>query len=183
MASVRTGRSATKMLRPTTIGSSATSALPACGKAMTSCPMASFFRRWRCPAANGRCAISVKRKFGRTLTLGRTANLTKPINGRQACHYCGPCERGCIAHAYFNSAFTTLKDALATGKCDLITNARVFKVLMDPRKPRHRYTVRRYAEQRTSRSKCARSDSRRVGARIYAYVAELFNARLFERAG
>ena len=37
----------------------------------------------------------VKAKFGRTVTLGRTANLTKPINGRQACHYCGPCERGC----------------------------------------------------------------------------------------
>jgi choline dehydrogenase-like flavoprotein len=73
-----------------------------------------------------------KKKFGRTLTLGRSANLTEAINGRQACHYCGPCERGCISHSYFNSAFTTLKDALATGKCDLITNARVFKVLMDP---------------------------------------------------
>ena len=71
-----------------------------------------------------------KEKFGRTLTLGRSANLTKPINGRQACHYCGPCERGCIAHAYFNSSFTTLKDALATGKCSLITNARAYKVLL-----------------------------------------------------
>ena len=71
-----------------------------------------------------------KEKFGRTLTLGRSANLTKPINGRRACHYCGPCERGCIAHAYFNSSFTTLKDALATGKCSLITNARAYKVLL-----------------------------------------------------
>lgn len=73
----------------------------------------------------------VAKRFGRTLTLGRAANLTTPLNGRQPCHYCGPCERGCISHAYFNSAFTTMKDALATGKCDLITNARVFKVLMD----------------------------------------------------
>ncbi len=72
----------------------------------------------------------VKQKWGRTLTLGRSANLTKPINGRQACHYCGPCERGCIAHAYFNSSFTTLKAALATGKCDLIPNARAYQVLM-----------------------------------------------------
>jgi choline dehydrogenase-like flavoprotein len=53
------------------------------------------------------------------------------LNGRQACHYCGPCEQGCIAHAYFNSSFTTLKDALATGKCDLIPNARAYKVLMN----------------------------------------------------
>ncbi len=73
----------------------------------------------------------LKTKFGRTFTLGRSANLTKPLNGRQACHYCGPCERGCIAHAYFNSSFTTLKDALATGKCDLVTNARAFKVVMN----------------------------------------------------
>jgi choline dehydrogenase-like flavoprotein len=73
----------------------------------------------------------VAKRYGRTLTLGRSANLTKPLNGRQACHYCGPCERGCISHSYFNSSFTTLKDALATGKCELLTNARVFKVLMD----------------------------------------------------
>ncbi len=74
----------------------------------------------------------LKEKYGRTLTLGRAANLTKGINGRQPCHYCGPCERGCVAHAYFNSSFTTLKDALQTGKCDLIPNARAYKVSMDP---------------------------------------------------
>lgn len=72
-----------------------------------------------------------KQKFNRTMTQGRSANLTKAINGRQACHYCGPCERGCITHSYFNSSFTTLKDATATGKCDLIVNAMAFKVLMD----------------------------------------------------
>jgi choline dehydrogenase-like flavoprotein len=72
-----------------------------------------------------------KQKFGRTLTLGRSANLTVPLNGRQACHYCGPCERGCVAHAYFNSSFTTLKDALGTGNCELITNARAAQVLMN----------------------------------------------------
>ncbi len=45
----------------------------------------------------------VKEKLGWTVTLGRSANLTKPINGRAACHYCGPCERGCVTHSYFNS--------------------------------------------------------------------------------
>jgi choline dehydrogenase-like flavoprotein len=73
-----------------------------------------------------------KQRFGRTMTLGRSANLTRPLNGRMACHYCGPCERGCITHSYFNSSFTTLKDALATGKCDLVTNAMAYKVLMNP---------------------------------------------------
>ena len=74
---------------------------------------------------------SIKSKFGRTLTMGRLANLTKPINGRQACHFCGPCERGCVTHSYFNSAFTTVADALKTGKCTHIPNAMVYQVLMD----------------------------------------------------
>jgi choline dehydrogenase-like flavoprotein len=74
---------------------------------------------------------AIKTKFGRTLTMGRLANLTKPINGRQACHYCGPCERGCVTHSYFNSAFTTVADAIKTGKCTHIPNAMVYQVLMD----------------------------------------------------
>ncbi|HEY6554065.1 MAG TPA: GMC family oxidoreductase [Vicinamibacteria bacterium] len=78
----------------------------------------------------------VKDKLGWTVTLGRAANITKPINGRQACHYCGPCEQGCVTKSYFNSAFTTVADALATGNCTLIPNAMAYKVLMDPAKNR-----------------------------------------------
>ena len=78
----------------------------------------------------------VKDKLGYTVTIGRTANLSKPINGRAACHYCGPCEQGCVTHSYFNSAFTTVADAVKTGKATLITNAMVYKVLMDPEKNR-----------------------------------------------
>ncbi len=74
----------------------------------------------------------VKKTFGYTLTQGRTANLTRPLNGRQACHYCGPCEHGCITHSYFNSAFTTMADAMKTGRCTLVTNAMAYKVLVDP---------------------------------------------------
>jgi choline dehydrogenase-like flavoprotein len=73
----------------------------------------------------------VKEKFGRTVTLARSANLTRPQNGRGPCHYCGPCERGCLTHSYFNSAFTTVPDALKTGNCTLISNAMAYKVLMD----------------------------------------------------
>ena len=81
--------------------------------------------------AEWRFKNQVKEKFGRTMTLGRSANITKPINGRQACHYCGPCERGCVTKSYFNSAFTTVADALATGNCTLIPNAMAYKVLTD----------------------------------------------------
>jgi choline dehydrogenase-like flavoprotein len=71
-------------------------------------------------------------QFGRTVTIGRTAILTQAHNGRAACHYCGTCERGCITYSYFSSPFTTLKDALNTGKCTLLTNAVVAHVNMDP---------------------------------------------------
>ncbi len=80
----------------------------------------------------------VKEKLGRTVTLSRTANLTKRMNGRAACHYCGPCERGCATHSYFNSAFTTVADALNSGNCTLISNAMVYKVLMDEERNRAR---------------------------------------------
>jgi glucoside 3-dehydrogenase (cytochrome c) catalytic subunit len=80
----------------------------------------------------------VKEKLGRTVMPTRSANLTKPINGRGPCHYCGPCERGCITHSYFNSAFTTVADAIASGNCTLISNAMAYKVLMDPERNRAR---------------------------------------------
>jgi choline dehydrogenase-like flavoprotein len=81
--------------------------------------------------AETRLRTRVKEKLGWTVTSGRAANLTKPLNGRAACHYCGPCERGCVTRSYFNSAFTTVADALATGRCTLVPNAMVYKVLMD----------------------------------------------------
>jgi hypothetical protein len=76
--------------------------------------------------------------LGRTATLTRSANLTQSLNGRGPCHYCGPCERGCVTKSYFNSAFTTVADALKSGNCTLISNAMAFKVLMDPDRNRAR---------------------------------------------
>nr|MBA2354433.1 GMC family oxidoreductase [Acidobacteriota bacterium] len=74
----------------------------------------------------------LRTQFGRTLTLGRSANLTRPINGRQACHYCGPCEHGCVTHSYFNAAFTTVADAVRSGRTTLVTGAMVAQVRVDP---------------------------------------------------
>jgi hypothetical protein len=33
----------------------------------------------------------IKEKFGRTMTMGRAANITRPTNGRAPCHYCQSC--------------------------------------------------------------------------------------------
>src|SRR5207248_187956 len=73
----------------------------------------------------------VKSQFGYTVTIGRAAVLTQNHNGRLACHYCGPCERGCMTFSYFSSPFTTVKDAQDSGNCTLITNAVVSHVDMD----------------------------------------------------
>jgi choline dehydrogenase-like flavoprotein len=72
------------------------------------------------------CAEKVVRdaiaaNFGgeRVLTIGRVAVLTKDHKGRAACHYCGPCERGCITRSYFSSVNATLPAAEKTGRMTL----------------------------------------------------------------
>jgi choline dehydrogenase-like flavoprotein len=82
--------------------------------------------------AETRLRSRVKKSFRRTVTIGRAAILTQAHNGRAACHYCGPCFRGCSTHSYFNAGVTTVADALAMGKCTLVPNAMVYKVLMAP---------------------------------------------------
>src|SRR5215831_4998137 len=53
----------------------------------------------------------------------RLSILTKPHNGRAACHYCGQCGRGCGVHANFSSTSVMLPPALKTGKLTIIPNA------------------------------------------------------------
>ena len=48
----------------------------------------------------------------RLVTIGRCAVLTEAHNGRAACHYCGPCHRGCITRSYFSSLNATLPAAI-----------------------------------------------------------------------
>ncbi len=74
---------------------------------------------------------TVKEKFGRAFTIGRTAVLTKALHGRPACHYCGPCGRGCSSGSYYSSPASTLPAAEKTGRLTLITNAVVSHVELD----------------------------------------------------
>jgi choline dehydrogenase-like flavoprotein len=78
------------------------------------------------PAMELNCAekvvqAAVAKYFGgeRVLTIGRAAILTQDHRGRSACHYCGPCERGCITRSYFSSLNATLPAAEKTGKMTL----------------------------------------------------------------
>jgi len=68
---------------------------------------------------------------GRRMTIGRVAVLTETRVGRSACHYCGPCQRGCSVGAYFSSQSTTLPAARATGNLTLRPHSNVHSILYD----------------------------------------------------
>jgi len=67
----------------------------------------------------------------RVLTIGRAAILTQDHRGRAACHYCGPCERGCITRSYFSSLNATLPAAEKTGHMTLRPFSVVHSVSFD----------------------------------------------------
>lgn len=67
-----------------------------------------------------------------TLTNARVAILTEDLPGRAACHYCGPCHRGCSTGSYFSSQASTLPAAKATGNMTLKPDALVERLEHDP---------------------------------------------------
>jgi choline dehydrogenase-like flavoprotein len=67
----------------------------------------------------------------RIVMIGPAAVLTRPHRGRAACHYCGPCERGCSAGAYFSTQSSTLPAARQTGNLTLLANQLVERLRYD----------------------------------------------------
>ena len=72
----------------------------------------------------------------RLVTIGRCAVLTEAHNGRAACHYCGPCHRGCITRSYFSSLNATLPAAQATRRLTLRPYSVVQSVIWDQKRGR-----------------------------------------------
>ncbi|NQX87442.1 MAG: GMC family oxidoreductase [Halioglobus sp.] len=66
------------------------------------------------------------------LTDARVAILTEPLPGRAACHFCGPCVRGCSTGSYFSSQSSTLPAATATGNMTLKPDSLVEQLEYDP---------------------------------------------------
>ena len=78
---------------------------------------------------------TLKKEFeGRVLTIGRTANLTQPHNGRGACMFRNRCMRGCPYGGYFSSNAATLPAAAATGNMTLRPFSIVNSVIYDVEK-------------------------------------------------
>jgi len=77
----------------------------------------------------------IEKKFSeRKMVIGRVAVLTVPHKGRQPCHYCGPCHRGCSNGSYFSSLSSTLPAAMATGNLTIRSNSVVHSVIYDEEK-------------------------------------------------
>ena len=61
----------------------------------------------------------------------RRAVITKNLNGRAACHYCGQCGRGCQTASAYSSSQVQVFPATKTGKLKLFTGAMVREVTTD----------------------------------------------------
>jgi choline dehydrogenase-like flavoprotein len=61
----------------------------------------------------------------------RLSILTRPLNNRPACHYCGQCGRGCATHSNFSSPSVLIPPAMKTGRLKIITGAMAREVTID----------------------------------------------------
>ncbi|HEX6071039.1 MAG TPA: GMC family oxidoreductase [Longimicrobiaceae bacterium] len=62
-------------------------------------------------------------RLGITCIPSRLSILTRPLNGRAPCHYCGQCNRGCSTNSNFSSPSVLIQPALDTGLLTLVTGA------------------------------------------------------------
>jgi choline dehydrogenase-like flavoprotein len=67
----------------------------------------------------------------RTLIIGRSANITSKLPGREKCQYRDMCANGCPFGAYFSTQSSTLPAAQATGKLTLRPWSIVMEIIYD----------------------------------------------------
>ncbi len=70
-------------------------------------------------------------RVGVPMVASRLSILTRPLNGRAACHYCGQCDRGCNVNANFTSPNVLILPTLQSGNLTLHANAMVREVTVD----------------------------------------------------
>jgi choline dehydrogenase-like flavoprotein len=70
----------------------------------------------------------------RRVIMGRTANLTKPVQGRGLCLARDLCHRGCPYGAYFSTNSSTIPAAYATGNLTVRPHSLVNKIIYDEQK-------------------------------------------------
>ena len=78
-------------------------------------------------------AARIKKSFNGTrhMIIGRSANLTAPIEGRTNCQYRNRCWEGCPFGAYFSTQSSTLQAAMKTGNLTVRPFSIVTKIIYD----------------------------------------------------
>ncbi|HET9383541.1 MAG TPA: GMC family oxidoreductase [Gemmatimonadales bacterium] len=119
---------------------------------LSQCPDGQFLKPMPMNCAEEKVREAVARAWGRerVVTIGRCAVLTEAHNGRAACHYCGPCHRGCVTRSYFSSVNSTLPAAQATKRLTLRPHSVVHSIIWDQR--RRRATGVRVIDGQTKRA-------------------------------
>ena len=74
---------------------------------------------------------SLKKKMGRAMIIGRSANHTAKVGNRGPCQFRNKCHQGCPFSGYFSSNSATLPAAAATGNLTLRANSITIEVLYD----------------------------------------------------
>jgi choline dehydrogenase-like flavoprotein len=86
------------------------------------------------PAPKPRCYELLVKKAADALDVtcipARLSIITREHNGRQPCHYCGHCNRGCRTNSNFSSPNVHIFPAMETGRLTLITDAMVREVTL-----------------------------------------------------
>jgi choline dehydrogenase-like flavoprotein len=87
------------------------------------------------PAPKPRCYELViqraSQKIGIPCVAARLSILTRSLNGRPACHYCGQCGRSCATSSNFSSPTVLLPPAMATGNVEIRCDAMAREVLVN----------------------------------------------------
>jgi choline dehydrogenase-like flavoprotein len=104
----------------------------------------------------------------------RLSILTKPHNGRAACHYCGQCGRGCATHSNFSTPSVLLPPAFKTGRLTLVTGAMAREVLTDAE---GRATGISYVDTRTGQEVQVRAKAVVLAASACESARLLLNSR------
>lgn len=89
-------------------------------------------------------------KLGIPCIPNRRAVITRALNGRPPCHYCGNCERGCVTASNYSSSQVQIFPALKTGRLEVIDMAMAREILSDAE---GRVTAVSYIDKRTRTEK------------------------------
>jgi choline dehydrogenase-like flavoprotein len=130
------------------------------------------------PPPKPRChELLVKQSADRlhiTCIPSRLSILTRPLNGRPACHYCGQCNRGCRVNANFTSTNVLIAPALASGRLTLVTNAMAREVTVDRTGRASGVT---YVDKTTGADRHVRAKVVALGASAFESARLLLNSR------